>query len=227
MRVKAASLIAVLSLMMVLAPGATAGGWATAVVVDDLEPITVGEPFTVRYVVRAHGIIGHEIEGMKTSLQFSHQQTEQVVKAAGTATTDPRISEATIILPSAGAWKWTVIIHNYLLDQAVESPMPSLAVTEAGQFSVSDATKTFGMTTIVTITDAGFSPATVEIAAGDTITWVNKGQMVHQVSSDALTFETSPMIQPGEAFFQTMVEPGRFGYLCPPHPAMTGSVVVT
>jgi plastocyanin len=34
------------------------------------------------------------------------------------------------------------------------------------------------------------------------------------------------MIQPGEAFFQTMVDPGTFDYLCPPHPGMIGEIVV-
>jgi plastocyanin len=51
--------------------------------------------------------------------------------------------------------------------------------------------------------------------------------MVHQVTSDAPAFDTSPMIQPGEAFFQTMPEAGTFAYVCPPHPGMIGTVVVT
>lgn len=227
MRAKAASLIAVLSLVMVLAPGVTAGGWATAALVEEPESITVGKPFTIRYVVRAHGIAGHEIEGMETSLQFTHQETEQVVKAAGKATADPKIYEATATLPAPGGWKWTITVRNYLQDAVIESPMPSLAATVDGQPPDLGAARASGMTTIVTISDSGFSPATLEVEAGDTITWVNEGQMVHQVSSDALGFETSPMIQPGEAFFQTIVESGTIDYFCPPHPSMIGTVVVT
>lgn len=227
MRVKAASLIAVLSLVMVLAPATTAGGWATAVVIGDLKPATAGEPFTIRYAVRAHGIVGHELAGMKTSLKFTSRSTKEAVESAGTVSNDPKVYEATITLPAPGAWKWTIVIHNYLPDQAIESPMPTLTATVAGQPSDVMTARTSGMTIIVTVSDNGFSPSTLEVNAGDTITWVNEGQMAHQVASDALGFETSPMIQPGEAFYQTFVEPGSFDYLCPPHPSMVGTVVVT
>lgn len=227
MRVKAASVIAVLSLVMVLAPAATAGGWATAAVINDLKPATAGEPFTIRYVVRAHGVVGREMEGMKTSLKFTSRSTKEVVESAGTVTNDSKVYEATITLPAAGAWKWTIVIHNYLPDQAIESPMPTLTIRTSGGALDESVAVASGMTTIVTISDSGFSPSTLEVKAGDTITWVNEGLMAHQVASDALGFETSPMIQPGEAFFQTIVELGTFDYLCPPHPAMVGTIVVS
>lgn len=226
MRIRMWSVIAALSLAAVFAPGATAGGWATAAVVEDMDSVTVGTAFTIRYVVRAHGIVGHEMDGMETSLQFSHQESRQVVETVGKATVDPKIYEATVTLPAAGGWKWKVLIHNYLQDQLIESPMPTLTAIAPGQALDVDAARASGMTTIVTITDGGFSPATVDVEVGNTITWVNEGQLTHQVASDALGFETSPMIQPGEAFYQTLAEPGTFDYLCPPHPGMIGTIVV-
>jgi len=226
MRIRLWSVVAVLSLIAVFAPGATAGGWATAAVVEDVDSVTVGSSFTIRYVVRAHGIVGHEMDGMETSVQFSHQESSQVVETLGKATPDPKVYEATATLPAAGGWKWMVVIHNYLAGESIESPMPTLMATVPGQALDVGAAKASGMTIIVTITDGGFTPATVEVEVGDTITWVNDGQMPHQVASHALGFETSPMIQPGEAFFQTMVDPGTFDYLCPPHPGMIGEIVV-
>lgn len=227
MRIRLWSAVAVLSLVVVLSPSALAGGWATAAVVEDLDSVTAGRSFTIRYVVRAHGIVGHELDGMETSLQFRHQESSEVVEAIGKATADRKVYEATATLPTAGGWKWMVVIHNYLQGEAIESPMPTLMATVAGQPLDTGVARASGMTVIVTITDGGFSPSTVEVEAGETITWVNEGQMAHQVASDASGFETSPMIQPGEAFFQTMVEPGRFDYHCSPHPSMTGAVVVS
>lgn len=226
MRPRLVSLIAALVLVMTFMPSATAGGWATAAVIDDVDSVTVGEPFTIRYVVRAHGIVGHELEGMETSLEFTNRETSQVVESIGKTTSDPRIYESTVILPTSGDWKWKVVIHNYLQDQPIESPMPTLMASAPGATSGERVVRASGMTTVVTITDGGFSPSTLEVEVGDTITWVNDGQMAHQVESDVLGFATSPMIQPGEAFFQTMIEPGTFEYLCPPHPSMLGTVVV-
>lgn len=228
MRSRFVSLIFSLVLIATFLPSAHAGGWVTAAVVDDLDSIIVGEPFAVRYVVRAHGVVGHEMEGMETILQFVSRETSQVVEAVGRATADPKTYEVTVTLPVAGEWKWKVIVHNYLPDGTIESPMPSMVATAPGETADESASKaSSGMTTIVTITDAGFFPSSVEVEVGDTITWVNDGMMPHQVASDAPDFATSPIIQPGEAFFQTMVEPGTFDYLCPPHPSMTGAVIVS
>lgn len=226
MRSRLVSLIAVLVLVMTFTPSVTAGGWATAAVIDDVDPVIVGEPFTIRYVVRAHGVVGRELEGMETSLEFTNRETSQVVDSVGKATPDPRVYEATVTLPGAGEWKWKVVIQNYLQDQVIESPMPTLMVGAPGATSDESVVRTSGMTTIVTITDGGFSPSTLEVDVGDTITWVNEGQIPHQIASDALGFETSPMIQPGQAFFQTMIEPGTFEYVCPPHPTMLGTIIV-
>ena len=227
MRVKVVSCFALFSLIVAfLMPGAAAGGWASAALVEDPDSITAGKPFTVRYVVRAHGIVGHELEGMRTSVQFTHRETGQRVEAIGKDTANPTVYEVTATLPISGGWKWTVVIHNFLSDQAIDSPMPTLNVTETGQPATGFAQGS-GMTTVVTITDSGFSPSSLQIQAGEVVTWVNEGRMAHQVAADALGFETSPTIQPGEAFFQTIVKPGTYDYLCPPHPFMTGSIVVT
>lgn len=228
MRPKVLSFIAALVLIVTFAPTVHAGGWATAALVEDPGSVTVGEPFVLRYVVRGHGMVGHEIEGMITSLEFINGASDKAVTATGVATLDPTVYEATVSLPTAGPWKWKIVIHNYLPGgEQIDSPMPALTATNPGAPIDESAVPASGMTTIVTITSTGFSPEIIEVAAGDTITWVNEGMMAHQVASTLTGFETSPMIQPGEAYFQTLTEPGTFNYLCPPHPGMTGTVVVS
>lgn len=226
MRARIVFLFATLVLAMTFVPFATAGGWATAALVDDVGVVAVGEPFSIRYVVRAHGVEGQELAGMETSLEFTNSKATGIITSTGKVSGKAEIYEATVTLPVAGVWNWKVIIHNYLLDNDIESPMPTLTANVTGETPDASAGKTSGMTTVVTINDGAFSPATLEVEAGDTVTWVNEGTLVHQVAADASGFDTSPMIQPGEAFFQTLVEPGTFDYFCPPHPGMIGSVIV-
>ena len=48
-----------------------------------------------------------------------------------------------------------------------------------------------------------------------------------QENAEALTFEDSSPIAPGETFREVFTDSGEYGYFCSPHPFMTGTVVVT
>jgi plastocyanin len=71
-----------------------------------------------------------------------------------------------------------------------------------------------------------FSPVTVGLAAGGTVTWVNQSGFVHNV-----TFTTPgapanvPDIGSGEAS-RTFPSSGSFAYECTNHPGMSGLVTV-
>jgi plastocyanin len=72
-----------------------------------------------------------------------------------------------------------------------------------------------------------FMPATVTIHPGEKVTWVNKDQDVHNVTSDdqGKSFHT-PLLDTGESATVTFATPGTFGYHCSVHPDMTGTVIV-
>lgn len=85
-----------------------------------------------------------------------------------------------------------------------------------------------------------FKPETVEVSAGDTVTWVNEeASSPHTVTSGEVeqgsggvtanpdgTFD-SGNLSPGDTFEFTFDEPGTFAYYCAIHPAtMTGEVRV-
>jgi len=78
----------------------------------------------------------------------------------------------------------------------------------------------------VSIVDYKYSPAVVEIRAGDTVIWVNREKRTsHSVLFDA-TGEESERFFPGENWSRTFPQAGRFEYRCGPHPEMKGAVVV-
>lgn len=79
--------------------------------------------------------------------------------------------------------------------------------------------------TTVTIKDLAFSPASVGIPVGGTVTWVNNDDRDHAVrSADGLL--DSGNISPGARWSFTFKQAGTVSYGCPYHPRMRGSVTV-
>lgn len=81
-------------------------------------------------------------------------------------------------------------------------------------------------TTSIEIQNFVFSPTTVRVKAGSTVTWTNRDQDAHTVTAMAGPFH-SPTLNTGQSFRYTFTTPGRYHYLCTIHPFMTATVVVT
>jgi plastocyanin len=87
-------------------------------------------------------------------------------------------------------------------------------------------TATAGRDTVnASIEDFTFRPGRIEIAAGTTVTWTNRGQVTHTVTADDRSFD-SGNIEPGERRSLTFSRAGTFSYRCTPHPFMRGVIVV-
>ena len=78
----------------------------------------------------------------------------------------------------------------------------------------------------VEIVDFAFTPGTIEVAAGTTVTWTNSDSAPHTATADDGSFDTGTL-QPGESGSVTFDTPGTYTYVCSIHPNMTGTVVVT
>ena len=78
----------------------------------------------------------------------------------------------------------------------------------------------------VTIADFSFSPASLAILAGTTVTWTNEDTASHTVTADDGTFASGDLGTSG-AFSQVFLAAGTFTYHCSVHPQMVGTVVVT
>ncbi|HEY6542077.1 MAG TPA: cupredoxin domain-containing protein, partial [Ktedonobacteraceae bacterium] len=59
----------------------------------------------------------------------------------------------------------------------------------------------------VSMSDNEFTPATLHIKPGQTVTWVNNGQTVHTVTADDGSFN-SQNIQPGAEYSRTFTTAG-------------------
>src|SRR5690348_11335169 len=73
----------------------------------------------------------------------------------------------------------------------------------------------------VSMSDNEFTPATLHIKPGQTVTWVNNGQAVHTVTADDGSFN-SQNIQPGAEYSRTFTTAGRYPYYCVLHGAAGG-----
>ena len=76
----------------------------------------------------------------------------------------------------------------------------------------------------VKIQNFAFSPSTITVTAGTTITWKNFDDVAHTVTSDDGLFDSGSISTNG-TFSHTFNSAGTFDYHCTPHPAMTASVV--
>jgi LPXTG-motif cell wall-anchored protein len=77
----------------------------------------------------------------------------------------------------------------------------------------------------VTIRDYAFSPRTVTVQPGDTVTWTNRHGVRHSATAEDGTFDTG-LLGRGESGEHTFREAGTYQYVCTPHPNMQGTVVV-
>ena len=77
----------------------------------------------------------------------------------------------------------------------------------------------------VTIRDFAFSPSTVTVNEGDTVTWTNEDAAAHTATADDGSFDTGTL-RKGESGSATFTQAGSFSYFCTPHPDMKGTVVV-
>lgn len=77
----------------------------------------------------------------------------------------------------------------------------------------------------VQISEFAFAPPVLTVSVGDTVTWTNLDPVVHTATSTAGAFDSGDLAQ-GQSYSHTFSTPGTYGYLCTPHPTMTGTVVV-
>jgi plastocyanin len=72
----------------------------------------------------------------------------------------------------------------------------------------------------------GYGPSTTTVTVGQTVTWTNTGSSPHDATSTDGSWAT-PLLQNGQSASVTFSTPGTFTYVCPLHPWMQGTVVVT
>ena len=70
-----------------------------------------------------------------------------------------------------------------------------------------------------------FSPSSVTVNVGDTVTWTNNGPTAHSATASNGSFDTGTFPR-GQSRSHTFDAAGTFSYICTPHPFMKGTVTV-
>jgi plastocyanin len=78
----------------------------------------------------------------------------------------------------------------------------------------------------IVIKDFHFTPQTLTVKSGETITWINRDEEPHLVVSVEKQFKKSPALDTDQEFTVTAGAPGTYTYFCSVHPKMTGTIVV-
>jgi LPXTG-motif cell wall-anchored protein len=76
-----------------------------------------------------------------------------------------------------------------------------------------------------TISDFKYTPSTVTVTAGESVTWTNSGPAAHSATADDGSFDTGNL-RKGASGSHTFTSAGTYTFHCTPHPFMTGKVVV-
>lgn len=77
----------------------------------------------------------------------------------------------------------------------------------------------------VGIKDFKFSPPSLTVPAGTTVTWTNNDERRHTVTSTTGAFGSMGLSN-GDTFAQTFTQPGTYQYFCSVHPRMQAAVIV-
>lgn len=111
------------------------------------------------------------------------------------------------------------------------NPQPTTAATiapTATPASIPTIEPTTAPSTKAAIRIAGFnfSPATLTIKAGTTVTWTNQDGAEHIVEADDQSF-VSDSLENGSSYSFTFDTAGTFTYHCGIHSSMKGTIIVT
>ena len=77
----------------------------------------------------------------------------------------------------------------------------------------------------VSIVNMAFTPATITVTAGTTVTWNNNDNITHTVTADDDSYD-SGNIGAGSSFTRTFSIAGTYPYHCTIHPSMKATIVV-
>ena len=78
----------------------------------------------------------------------------------------------------------------------------------------------------VIIENFTFSPAELTVAVGTEVTWENRDDIPHTVTSEDKTTFASGFLDTGDRFSIRFTTPGTYPYFCSVHPMMTAKVIV-
>ena len=119
----------------------------------------------------------------------------------------------------------TTGVQNSTSIPSNEEPAESTTPTESKAPVQSEPSPPTETSVAVEIHDHTFDPAQLKVAAGMTVTWINRDTEAHTVTADNELFD-SGVIEPGKSYSTWLGGAGTVAYHCERHPDMKGSIVV-
>ena len=116
----------------------------------------------------------------------------------------------------------TMTAHTLQTADAPLDPGTNVQVSTNSQSSAAPAPQEEAQ---VRIEGFQFSPATLTVPVGATVTWTNHDVDTHTVTSSTRAFSSAGLDR-NETFSQRFTTPGTYAYFCALHPHMTAQIVV-
>jgi plastocyanin len=103
-------------------------------------------------------------------------------------------------------------------------PAVAAAAVFAAGCGGSGTSEPVAATEVEMVKSYSFDPKTIEIEAGDTVTWTNEDNFTHTVQVDG---QEDHKVEQGESVEITFDKPGTYDYVCTLHSQeMDGTVIV-
>jgi len=78
----------------------------------------------------------------------------------------------------------------------------------------------------VSIDNFTFTPQSLTVKAGTTVTWTNRDDIPHGIAATNNAFARSRAMDTDQSYSFTFTTPGTYQYFCYIHPHMVGTIVV-
>ena len=220
---------------------AIAGGYAVVRLDEAPTGVRAGVPWEFGFMVLQHDVTPNS--DVLPVVRAAHRESAEEVSAIGVQEGAVGHFVAELTLPRPGEWKWSIEPQPY-----AETSFPTLMVaTETagdlwpaslllldfrnsrltGEPSVEASDRPDGVREVEIVDAWAFTPYSLEIEVGTSVVWINESKATHTVTGDALAFQDSGPLAPGQSFTAAFHEPGAYRYHCAPHPGMVGEIVVT
>jgi len=130
---------------------------------------------------------------------------------------------------SAGArwFPWAAVMLSATMTLMAHAGTPAMT-RSASRATVASATAHAAamQKTAITIRNFAFEPATLNVAAGSKVVWINRDDEPHLVASAGGQFPASPALDTDDSYAAVFAKPGTYTYFCTIHPHMVGTIIV-
>jgi plastocyanin len=108
----------------------------------------------------------------------------------------------------------------------VVEPTSTAPVSETSSGVANKPTSPAVKSKVINIKSAIFTPASLIVKAGTTVTWINNDAVPHTIVSNSGNLLNSGKLVSGKSFSFKFVASGVYTYHCDIHPMMKGAIIV-